>query len=123
MNRPTGQIVGAFVCGLSLGAMGRLLLSPQSGRRTRIQLAERLADLYYELEPRLVAVRVQDIVLDSRVRSALRSTDLEEGVSLNVWGRRVHLRGTVQDAETIQQVEAIVRAVPGVRKVVNHLWV
>jgi osmotically-inducible protein OsmY len=84
---------------------------------------ERLADLYYELEPRLVAVGIEDIVLASRVQSALRSAGLEDGVRLSVRGRRVQLRGTVPDATAIQQVETLVWAVPGVRKVVNHLRV
>ncbi len=96
-------------------------MAPQDGRRTRARLAEWLADLYYDLEPRLVAVPVQDIILTSRVRSALRSAGLEEGVGLHVSGRKVHLRGTARDAEMIQHVEAVVRAVPGVRKVINCL--
>jgi len=96
-------------------------MAPRDGRRTRAQLAGWLADLYYELEPRLVAVPVQDIILTSRVRSALRSAGLEEGMSLYVSGRKVHLCGTARDAEVIQHVEAVVWAVPGVRKVINYL--
>ncbi|HEY64639.1 MAG TPA: hypothetical protein G4O02_08710 [Caldilineae bacterium] len=96
-----------------------MLLAPQDGHRIRARLVERLADLYYALESRLVAVPVQDIVLASRVRSALRSAGLEEGVNLSVWGRKVYLWEIDRDAETYEQVEAVVRAVPGVREVVN----
>jgi flavin-dependent dehydrogenase len=76
MRQSDWRTVRVFIWGLSLGVMGGLFMAPRDGRRTRAQLAGWLADLYYELKPRLVAVPVQDIILTSRVRSTLRSAGL-----------------------------------------------
>lgn len=115
------RMAGAFICGLFLGVVGGLFLAQEQGRHLRVRLAKPLADLYHDLEPRLVAVPMDDIILCSRIRSALQAAGLKEDVALNVQGRRVYLRGTTRDAEMIQRVESIVRAIPGVREIVNEL--